>query len=105
MQILNYQDIIGKPNAIGEFDLYCPSVNIPMKSGGFLVVDMTFNHLKVMRSKKGHIFVTFPSKAEKLEDQTFKFHTHTALGEKSNVEFQREVLRLLEDFLPVGSNP
>lgn len=102
MQILNYRDVIGKPNTIGEFDLYCPGMNISLASGGFLIVDMTIAHLKVMRSKKGHLFVTFPSKSEKLDDGTFKFHPHISLPEKSNNEFQREVKELLKPFIPHG---
>lgn len=102
MQILNYQDIIGKNNQIAEFDLYCPSINIPMKNGKFLVIDMTYYHLKVMRSKKGHLFVTFPSKATKLEDGTFKFHPHLAISEHNNPDFQKVVKELLRDFLPLS---
>lgn len=89
MQILNYSDVIGKPSVIGEFDLY------------FVSWEMTLSKLKVMRSKKGHLFVSFPAWCEKFEDGTKKFHPYITFSDKKGADFQKAVKELLRDFIPL----
>lgn len=95
MQVLNFQDVIGKGSVIAEFDLYCPCVHIPLQDGTFLQMDLTFKHMKLMRTKKGHLFIGFPSKAEKLDGGKFQFIPHIDIGMRSREDFQDKVKKLL----------
>lgn len=89
MQIINYTDTIGHPSVIGEFDLYFPAW------------EMTLSKLRVIRTKKGGLFVTFPSWCEKFEDGSKKFHPYISFSDKKSGDFQKAVKILLNDFLPL----
>lgn len=90
MEILNYQDLIDHPNVIAQFDVYLPALQ------------MTICRLKVIKTKKGHMFINIPSWCEKLDDGTKKFHPYIMFSEEKGKEFQIEVKALLKDFLPLG---
>lgn len=57
MEILNYRDVIDKPNVIGEFDVYLPDEKI------------TVFNCQVIRAKSGKIFPTWPKYGKKIADQ------------------------------------
>jgi hypothetical protein len=89
LQILDFDVVTGHKSVIAEFKLYNP-----VKESKML--------LTVIRTKKGGFFVPFPSKCKKLDDGTFKYIPLYELSEKKSKEFQKEVLELLQPFLPLG---
>ncbi len=88
MQILNFKDITGKPNTVAEFDVYVPEREI------------TFNMMKLIRTKKGALMVSFPCRCEKTDDGKYIFHPYVTLAKRKHDEFQKEVLELVKAFLP-----
>ncbi len=88
MQILNFKDVIGKPNVLGEFDVYFPEKGA------------TFHMLKIVRTKKGGLMINFPAKCEKTEDGKYIFHPYITLAKHKFEEFQKQVIELLKPFLP-----
>lgn len=57
MEILNYRDVIDKPNVIGEFDVYLPDEKI------------TIFNCQVIRTKSGKVFPNWPKYGKKIADK------------------------------------
>lgn len=85
MDIINYKDVPGNASIVAEFDLYMPTSN------------MTFHKLKVVRSKKGGIFIGLPTWGEKLEDGTKKYHPYISFSKAKNESFQKAVIDKLKE--------
>lgn len=86
MIVQNYRDVTGKPSHLGTFDLYFPAWQ------------MTMHELKLMKTSKGHMFINFPSRCEKLEDGKFKFHAYISFSKDRNDLFQKSVKELLKEY-------
>lgn len=84
--IQNYCDVIGKPNTVCTFDVYFPAWQ------------MTIHTMKLMRSKKGGLFLVYPARCEKQEDGTFKFYPYLSFSKDRDADFQKKVLELLKEF-------
>ena len=86
MKILNFQDVIGNPSVVCEFDVY-------------LDAGITFHRCKLICTKKGAKYVSLPNYCIKSDDGTKKFYPYISFSENKGKEFQTKVMQELEPFL------
>ncbi len=89
MQIINFKDLGPSSPTVATFDIY------------FHAWEMTFHKVKLVKTKKGRMFVALPTWCELLEDGTKKFHPYILFSEKKTDGFQKSVLDLLSEFISI----
>lgn len=90
MEIQNWNDVIGKPSIIAEFDLYVPEWQ------------MTIKTMKVVRSKNGKCFATLPSYSKEV-DGVRKYFPIIVFSLERQQKFNEAVQKLLDPYLNKGS--
>lgn len=84
MQIENYREQPPGGSVKAIFDLYLP------------VMKCTFRNLKLVQSKKGTCFVSFPAFSKELPDGKKEFVPYIEFEKERGSDFNRKVLELLK---------
>lgn len=92
MEILNYRDVVDKPNVIGEFDVYLPGMQL------------TLFRMKVVRTKTGKTFSNAPSYMVEVAGAK-KFYPYYSFSEEKQREFNEKIMELLKPFLERSKEP
>lgn len=91
MEILNYDEKNASSSVLAEFSIYWgPQYG------------MTFHKWKLIRSKRGDLFVTGPSYSTEVMDGFVpkkEWHQMIEFSKEKNSAFQKKVLELLEPFM------
>lgn len=90
MEILNYDEQPPGGSSIAVF-----SVRLPQAG-------MTFHKIKLIRSKKGNLFLSLPSYGESDPNDPFgkkTYHPYVEMTLDRKTDFQKKVLEALEPFL------
>ena len=82
MEILNYRDVIDKPNVIGEFDVYLPDEKI------------TVYNCRVIRSKNGKLFTNWPQYGKKIGD-AWKFYSLITFSDEKQKGYDDQMRALI----------
>ncbi len=87
MQILNYCEQPPTGNIVAIF-----SVDLP-------AAGMTFHKLKLIKSKTGKMFISFPSWMEQDDMEKKSFFPYVEMTNERKIEFEKKVMEALEGFL------
>lgn len=87
MEILNYEEQSPHSPVIGVFSVRLPAAK------------MIFHRLKLIRSKKGNLFVSFPAFSTNDEFGEKKYTPFIEMDKDKSAEFQTKVLEALKPFL------
>lgn len=89
MEILNYDEQPPTGNVVAIF-----SVRLPAAA-------MTFHKIKLIRSKKGNLFISLPSYAVDSMSEFGKkeYHPYVEMDEERKKEFQNKVLEAIKPFV------
>ena len=60
---------------------------------------VTYHRLKVMRSKKGHLFIAFPSYKESKDDPQAPWVPYVEMSRDRKEEFEKKCLLALEPYI------
>lgn len=86
MEIINYRDGLASDKFAAKFDVYCPNMQV------------TYRNLKLIQSKKGHHFISFPSFCEESDSGEKKYTPYIEFSKERGIKFQNEVMQLLQEF-------
>jgi len=86
MQILNYCEQSPSDTSIAIFDCYSPKMRCH------------FRNLKLKRSKKGHIFISFPTRMKETGDKK-EFIPHYEFDGDLQKTFQNEILAAVTPYI------
>ncbi len=87
MKIENYREVVPGHPVVAEFDLYLPSIQ------------MTIHNCKIVRSKKGHLFYTFPSYQKVHDDGRKTYHPVITFSLEKKEQFDKVLYEELEPFI------
>jgi len=85
MEIHNWQT--GEGSILGTFTVYVPALGLSL------------HKLKAIRSKKGSVFIAFPSYSEEIGPGEKKWSPYISFSEQRSQEFQKKCLELIQDYI------
>lgn len=88
MQILNFVDMLPGGSVLSEFSISF----YPQKK-------VIYHKWKLMRSKKGALFISGPSFSVVEDDGTKSWHPMIEMEKEEKEDFQKKVLALLQPFI------
>lgn len=90
MEISNWRTGEAGKSIIGEFTLRIPALG------------MTIHEMKAFRSKKGHLYVKFPSKGKKDAMGETIWKDIVEIDQSRSAEFQKKCLEAIEPFVTMA---
>lgn len=87
IEIHNYDEQPASGNVVAIFSCYVPSAKL------------TFHKMKLIKSKKGHTFLSWPSYKFTDAGGNDKYFPYVEMNKEIKEQFEKDVMKALEPFL------
>ena len=87
MQILNLKEYAATQNVLASFDAYSDKMRL------------TFRHLRLIRSKKGHLFIAFPCQSIEIGEGKKQYVKHYEFDGQIQKDFEKSILEALKPYV------